>query len=100
MLLEAMDDTDSSNNSISSSSSMAAASSSLDAKRKPFSQGQLNYLVHDLGQSKKSFKILASRLGEHGSLDSETKITFYSDRDDLLIRFFTMEGDFVYCNNI
>ena len=33
-------------------------------------------------------------------LDSETKITFYRDRDDLLICFFTVEDDFVYCNNI
>ena len=54
MLLEAMDDTDSSNISISSSSSMAAAASLLSAKPKPFSQGQLNDLVHDLGLSKYS----------------------------------------------
>ena len=76
------------------------AVSSLSAKPKPFSQGQLNDLVRDLGLSKKSSEILASRLGEHGILDSGTKITFYRDRDDLLIRFFTMEDDFVYCNNI
>ena len=45
-------------------------------------------------------KILASRLGEHGILDSETKITLYRDREDLLIRFFAMEDNFVYCSNI
>ena len=100
MLLEAMDDTDSSNSSISSSSSMVAAISSLNAKPKPFSQGQLNDLVRNLGLSKKSFDILASRLGEHDMLNSRTKITLHRDRDDLLIRFFTMEDDFVYCNNI
>ena len=97
MLLEAMDDTDSSNSSISSFSSMAAAASSLSAKPKPFCQGQLNDLVCDLSLSKESSEILASRLGEHGILDWETKITFYHDRDDL---FFTVEDDFVYCNNI
>ena len=70
MLLEAMDDTDSSNSNISSSSRMAAAASSLSAKPKPFIQGQLNDLVRDLGLSKKSSEILASRLGEHGILDS------------------------------
>ena len=43
---------------------------------------------------------MASRLGEHSILDSRTKIIFYSDRDNLLIRFFIMEDDFVYCNNI
>ena len=43
---------------------------------------------------------MASRVVEHGILDSGTKITFYRDRDDLLIGFFTMENDFVHCNNI
>ena len=85
MLLEAMDDSDSSDSSISSSSSMTAAASSLIAKPKPFSQGQLNDLVRDLGLSKKSSEILASRLGEHGMLYSRTNITFYRDRDDLWI---------------
>ena len=100
MLPEAMNDTDSSDSSISSSFIMAAAASSLSAKPKLFSQGQLNDLVRDLGLSKESSEILASRLGEHNILESGTKITFYLDRDDLLIRFFTLEDDFVYCNNI
>ena len=99
MLLEAVD-TVSSDSSISGSSSMAAAASSLSAKPKPFSQGQLNDLVHDLGLSKESSEILASCLGEHGILDSGTKTTFYRNKDDLLIRFFTIEDVFVYCNNI
>ena len=97
MLLEARDDTDSSDSSISSSSSMGAAAFSLSAKPKPFSQGQLNDLVLDLSLSKESSEILASRLCEHGILDSGTKIAFYRN---LLIRFFTMEDDFAYCNNI
>ena len=88
MLLEAMDDTDSSDSSISSSSSMAAAASSLIAKPKSFSQGKLNDLVRNLGLSKEPSEILAFRLGKRGILDSQTKITFYRDRDDLLIRFF------------
>ena len=64
------------------------------------SQGQLNDLVRDLNLSKKSSELLASRLGEHGVLDLGTKITFYRDRDDLLLRFFSTEDDFVFCNNI
>ena len=68
--------------------------------QKPFSQGQLNDLVRDLYLSKELCETLASRLGEHGILDSETKITFYRDRHGLLIHIFTMEDDFVYCNNI
>ena len=89
MLLEAMDDIDSSDSSIGSSSSIAAAASLLSAKPKLFDQNQLNDLVRDLGLSKESSEILASRLGEHSMLDLGTKITFYSDRNDLLIRFFT-----------
>ena len=85
MHLEAMDDTDSSDSSIGCSSSMAAAASSLIAKPKPFSQSQLNDLVRDLGLSKNSSEILASRLGEHGILDSGTKITVYRDRGGLWI---------------
>ena len=100
MLLKAMNDTDSSDSSISSSSSMAAAASSLSAKPKSFSQDQLNDLIRNLGLSKKSSEILASRLGENGILDSGAKITSHRNGDDLSIRFFTMEEDFVYCNSI
>ena len=100
MLLEAMDKTDSIDSSISSSSSMAVAASSLSAKPNPFSQGQLDDLVRGLGLCKKLSEILASLLDEHGILDSGTKIAFYRERDDLLIRFFAMEDNFVYCNNI
>ena len=80
--------------------SMAAEASLLSTNLKPFSQGQLNDLVRDLNLSKESSKLLASRLGEHGVLDSGTKITFYRNRDDLLLRFVTKEDDFVFCNNI
>ena len=85
MLLKAVDDTDSSDSSISSSFSMAAAASSLSATPKHSSQGQLNELGRDLGLSKESSEILASRRGEHGILKSGTKITFYGNKDDLLI---------------
>ena len=99
-MVEAMDDTDSGDSSISSSSSMGGVEYSPSSKPKPFSQGQLNDLIRDLGLSKESSEILASRLDEHGILGSETKITFYRNRDDMLIRFFTMEDYFVYCNYI
>ena len=66
---------------------MAAEASSLSTNPKLFSQGQLNDLVRDLNLSKESSEILASRLGEPGILDSETKITFFRNRDDLLLRF-------------
>ena len=56
--------------------------------------------MRDLNLSKESSELLASRLGEHSVLDSGTKITFYRNRDGLLRFFFTMEDDFVFCNNI
>ena len=66
---------------------MAAAASSLSTNPKPFSQGQLNDLVRDLNLSKESSELLASCLGEHGVLDSGTKITFYRNWDEFLLRF-------------
>ena len=74
-LLEAMEDTDSSCSNYRFTS-MDAEASSLSTNPKPFSQRQLNDLVRDLNLSKESSEILASRLGEHGILDSETKINF------------------------
>ena len=98
-LLEAREDSNSSCNNYSSTS-MAAEASSLSTNPEPFGQGQLNDLVCDLNLSKESSELLASRLGEHGVLDSGTKITFCRNRVDLLLRFFPMEDDFVSCNNI
>ena len=55
------------------------------SKVKPFSQSQLNDLVRDLALSKEVSEVLASRLNEHGILDSKTKITFYRQRDKRLV---------------
>ena len=98
-LLEAMEDSSSSSSDYGSTS-MAAEVSSLSTNPKPFSQGQLNDLVRDLNLSKESSELLESRLGEHGVLDSGTKIIFYRNKGDLLLRFFTMEDDFVFFINI
>ena len=68
-----MEDTDSSCSNYNSTS-VATKASSLSTKPKPFSQGQLNDLVRDLNLSKELSEILASRLGEHGILDSGTKL--------------------------
>ena len=60
------------------------------SKVKPFSHSQLNDLVRDLALSKEASEVLASRLSEHGILDSKTKITFYRHRDEALIDYFTV----------
>ena len=79
-----MEDTDSSCSSYSSTI-VTPEASSLSTKPKPFTQRQLNDFVRDLNLSRESSEILASRLGEHGVLDPGTTITFYRNRNDLLI---------------
>ena len=59
------------------SDSMSDTTAEWQSKVKPFSQIQLNDLVRDLALSKEAPEVLASRLSEHGILDSKTKITFY-----------------------
>ena len=56
--------------------------------------------MRDLNLSKESSELFAARLGKHDVLDSGTIITFYRNRDDLLLLFFAMEDDFVFCYNI
>ena len=70
------------------------------SKVKPFSQSQLNDLVRDLALLKEASEDLASRLSEHGILDSKTKITFYRHRDETLSDYFTKEDNFVFCKNV
>ncbi|KAI6653918.1 hypothetical protein LOD99_3094 [Oopsacas minuta] len=65
-------------------------------KAEPFTQGQLNDLVRDLGLSKDASEVLASRLSEHHVLHSEAKITYYRRRDEEFIRYFSEEGGFVF----
>ena len=43
---------------------------------------------------------MASRLSEHGLLDSKIKITFYRHRDKALSDYFTKEDNFVFCKNV
>ena len=59
------------------SDSMSDTTAEWQSKVKPFRQIQLNDLVRDLALSKEAPEVLASRLSEHGILDSKTKITFY-----------------------
>ena len=65
-----------------------------------FDQGSLNDLVRDLGLSKESSELLASRLRERNLLLPETRVTFYRTRDKSFRRYFTKEDSFVYCNDI
>lgn len=92
------DESESNCSTYSDSASVSASSSKTTAQ--PFTQGQLNDLVRDLALSKEAAEILASRLGQHGILDSEARVTFYRHRDEILNQYFSEEDGLVFCNNI
>ena len=79
---------------------MSDTTAEWQSKVKPFSQSQLNDLVRDLALSKEACEVLASRLSEHGILDSKTKTTYYRHRDEALSDYFTKEDNFVFCENV
>ena len=81
---------------------MAAEGHSQEYKPRVFTQGQLNDLVRNLGLLKEASEILALRLDEHNSLDSQTKITFYRGRNEVLTQYFifTKENNFLFWNNV
>ena len=66
----------------------------------PFSQMELNDLVRDLSLSKSSAELLASRLKEKNLLTDSARITFYRNRHQEYLCFFTEEKDLVYCTDI
>lgn len=63
-------------------------------------QAELNDLVRDLGLSKESSELLASRLNEKKLLQHGTKVTFYRNREKDLLQYFKVESDFVYCHDV
>jgi len=65
-----------------------------------FCQGELNDLVRDLNLSKNLSELLASRLAEKTMLMPDVKITFYRKRETSLLKYFSKQDDFVYCNDI
>ena len=65
----------------------------------PFTQKELNDLVRDLGLSKSSSELLASRL-RGKNLTSGVRISFYRNRHQEFLQFFSMEKDLVYCTDI
>ncbi|CAH1100816.1 unnamed protein product [Psylliodes chrysocephalus] len=65
-----------------------------------FSQNELDDLVRDLNISKLASELLASRLKEKNLLSSETKISFYRERDKELRRYFSEENGITFCSDI
>lgn len=54
-------------------------------------QAELNDLIRDLGLTKEKSELLASRMLQWNLLKSETKVTFYGDRNNELAKFFLKE---------
>ena len=73
---------------------------SIEPAPQQFSQLELNDLVRDLGLSKNSAEILASRLKEKGMLQTGSKISFFRKREQAFLQYFDEKCQFVYCNNI
>lgn len=67
---------------------------------KCFSQNELDDLVRDLNLSKQASELLASRLKEKNLLLSDTKISFYRERDKELRRYFAEENGITFCSDI
>ncbi|KYN09497.1 hypothetical protein ALC57_18384 [Trachymyrmex cornetzi] len=67
---------------------------------KPLNQKELNDLVRDCNLSKQMSELLASRLKERNLVTAETKITFYRNREQNFLKYFSEEDSIVYCSNI
>ena len=65
-----------------------------------FSQTELNDLIRDLGLSKKSAQMLASRLQEKHLHDDSAKVSYFRKRDQFFVTFLSEQKQFVYCHDI
>lgn len=65
-----------------------------------FNQEDLNALIRDLGLSKKTSEILASRLKQRNLLTPETRISYYRNREAELLSFFSKDDDFAFCSDV
>ena len=63
----------------------------------PFSQKELNDLVHDFSLSMDSAELLASRLKEKNLLSDSACISFFRNRHQEYLLFFSRVKDLVYC---
>jgi len=71
-----------------------------DTEAQLFTQAYLNDLVRDLDQPKDSAELLGSRLKDKNLSARGTTISFYRNRERDLVKFFRMEDDFVFCDDI
>lgn len=65
-----------------------------------FSQVDLSDLCRDLGLSKESSELLASRLKEKNCLTRGTHVSYYRTRDKPFRKFFRKTSNLVYCSDV
>ncbi|KAI6651782.1 hypothetical protein LOD99_5029 [Oopsacas minuta] len=65
-----------------------------------FDQLELNDLISDLDLSKESSEVLASRLNDKNLLHPGTKITYYRNREQSLLPYFSNDNSLVWCNDV
>lgn len=83
----------------SSTISTLSASSTNFAKPHLLTQSDLNDLVRDLGLSKSKAQLLGSRLQQWNLLKENTSVSYFRNRDEEFVTYFSKENDLVYCNN-
>ena len=70
-----------------------------DRAPQPLSQNEPNDLVRDLNLPKCSDELLASRLKEKNLLEDSVRISFYRNRHQEFLPFFSEKNDLVYCTD-
>jgi len=86
------------NNNMDCDPTFAAACSSNELHL--LTQGDLNDIVHDLNLSKKSAKLLGSRLKGRNLLCQDTKVCFYCGCHEEFKDFFSQEDGVMFCNDV
>jgi hypothetical protein len=62
-------------------------------------QADLNDLVEDLRLSKSKAQHLGSRLKQWNLLDTNTRVSYFCNRQKDFMNYFTKDGNLVFCNN-
>ena len=65
-----------------------------------FNQGELNDLCRDLGLSKDSSELLASRLKVKKLLDPGTNVCYFRKREQDYLEYFDSKSKVVFCTNV
>jgi hypothetical protein len=65
-----------------------------------FTQFELNDVIRDLGLSKEKSELLGSGLKEKNVLAAGASMYWYRRREQEFTRYFSQDGDLVYCCNI